>query len=110
MKLLFDQNLSPRLVKTLENLYPGSIHVRDVGLHEASDEAVGDYALQHGLIIISKDSDFHQRSFLFGYPPKIIWIGRGNCSTREIEELLRARFSDLVRFEQDTAGSFLILE
>lgn len=110
MKLLFDQNLSPRLVEALQDLYPGSVHVREVGLANASDESVWTYAAQQGLTIISKDTDFHQRSFLSGHPPKVIWIRRGNCSTTEIEAILRARHPDLQGFEKDTVGAFLALE
>lgn len=110
MKLLFDQNLSPRLVKALVDLYPGSIHVRDVGLHNASDETVWEYAARHGLTIVSKDADFHQRSFLFGPPPKVVWVRRGNCSTSDIEAILRAHHTDLQWFEQDEKGAFLALE
>jgi predicted nuclease of predicted toxin-antitoxin system len=40
VKLLFDQNLPSRLVRSLGDLYPGSFHVRDVGLHDAADETV----------------------------------------------------------------------
>jgi len=110
VKLLFDQNLSPRLIKALEDLYPGSVHVRDVGLNNALDETVWNYAARHGLTIISKDSDFHQRSFLFGHPPKVVWIRRGNCSTNDIEAILRAYHADLTEFEQNEEGAFLTLE
>ncbi len=109
MKLLFDQNLSPRLVPALAALYPGSVHVRNVGLQAASDEAVWDYALQHGLVIVSKDADFHQRLFVAGPPPKAIWIQRGNCTTREIETLLRRHASDVRAFVQDETSAFLAL-
>ena len=110
MKRLFDQNLSPWLVTALADLFPESIHVRDVGLRDAPDEAVWDYAARHGLTIVSKDADFHQRSFLFGHPPKVVWIKRGNCSTTEIHTILRAHHADLGAFEQDADGAFLILE
>ncbi len=109
MRLLFDQNLSPRLVGVLTDLYPGSIHVRDVGLQAADDEAVWNYAGAHGLVIVSKDSDFRQRSFLFGHPPKVIWIRLGNCSTSQIEAILRSRCNDLFAFELDSRDSFLAL-
>ncbi|WP_238590347.1 DUF5615 family PIN-like protein [Nitrospira moscoviensis] len=69
--MLFDQNLSHRLVKALCHDYPGSEHVRNIGLGEAADEAVWRYAAENGFILISKDADFHQRSFLFGHPPEI---------------------------------------
>lgn len=110
MKLRFDQNLSPRLVRSLADLYPGSVHVRDVGLHNALDEAIWEYAALYGLSIVSKDADFHQRSFLFGPPPKVIWVRRGNCSTSDIEAILRGHHANLHWFVQDAKGAFLVLE
>ena len=109
MRLLFDQNLSPRLVQALADCYPGSLHVRDIGLQSSPDDAVWAYAAKHGLTIVSKDADFHQRSFLIGSPPKVVWIRRGNCSTDDIEAMLRSRRDDLATFEQDTVKAFLAL-
>ena len=71
MKLLFDQNLSPRIPNQLEDIFPGSVHVREVGLIKATDTLIWEYARQHELILISKDADFHQRSLLFGPPTSI---------------------------------------
>lgn len=79
MRLLFDQNLSPRLMEMMQDLYPQSLHVRDIGLGSADDRAVWAYAKSHEYTIVSKDSDFRQLSFTFGHPPKVIWIRRGNC-------------------------------
>ena len=110
MKLLFDQNRSSRLVKALGDLYPGSVLVRDVGLHNATDELVWSYAAKHGLAIISKDSDFHQRSFLAGHPPKVIWIRCGNCSTTEVEAILRGHADAIGTFENNVEAAFLVLE
>ena len=90
-------------------LYPGSIHVRDVGLQSADDEAVWSCAAQHSLIVVSKDADFRQRSFLFGHPPKVVWIQRGNCPTIEIETILRDYYDDILLFQQDEASSFVAL-
>ena len=89
MKLLFDENLSPRLVANLTREFPESLHVRDIGLERAMDESIWGYAKDNGFVIVSKDSDFHQLSFLFGHPPKVIWIQRGNCSTADVLSLLR---------------------
>jgi len=58
VKLLFDQNLSPKLVDRFSDLFPDSRHVRDVGLSEASDREVWEFARASGLAIVSKDSDF----------------------------------------------------
>ena len=109
MNLLFDQNLSHRLVSSLADIFPNSSHVRNVGLGRADDDAVWQYAVAHSFSIVSKDSDFHQLSFLRGHPPKVVWIRRGNCSTDEIESLLRQHEADLRAFEQDPDASFLVL-
>jgi len=109
VKLLFDQNLSHRLVEGLSKAFSGSVHVRDVGLEAASDQAVWEFARTGGYVIVSKDSDFHQMSFLFGAPPKVVWIRKGNCSTDEIAEILRSRQHDLESFLTAPVASFLIL-
>ena len=89
--LLLDQNLSPRLVGRLADLFPASTHVATVGLAESADETVWDYAAANGRIVVTKDSDFNDLAVLAGPPPHVVWIQRGNCSTAELEELLRAR-------------------
>ena len=108
MKLLFDQNLSHRLVPALADAFPDSNHVRNVELGRADDDAVWQYATAQGFAIVSKDSDFHQLSFVRGHPPKVVWIRRGNCSTDEIESLLRQREPDLRAFDRDPNASFLV--
>lgn len=110
VKLLFDQNPSHRLVIALKDEFPDSQHVREVGLKEASDEAVWLYAARHGFAIVTKDADFHQRSFLFGHPPKGIWIRRGNCSTPEIKAILRTHHNDIKGPGLDEQGTFLALD
>jgi predicted nuclease of predicted toxin-antitoxin system len=109
MKLLFDENLSPQLVRLLGDLFPGSVHVRDVGLKAADDLVVWEYAQVNSLIICSKDSDMHQRSFLLGYPPKVVWVRLGNCSTSDVEHLLRTHFAAIEAFAADGYASFLTL-
>jgi len=110
MRFLFDENLSPRLVSALADLYPGSRHVRDVGLASADDATVWSHAAAGGFTIVSKDGDFHQRSFLFGHPPKVIWIRRGNCSTATIEAILRTRHADVHAFAADPDAALLALD
>ncbi|HAG84324.1 MAG TPA: hypothetical protein DCL61_25005 [Cyanobacteria bacterium UBA12227] len=90
--LLFDQNLSPRLVDRLADIYPGSLHVDGIGLPTAPDHEVWEYARQHDYIIVTKDADFSELSLLLGFPPKVIWIRRGNCSTGDIERMLRENY------------------
>jgi predicted nuclease of predicted toxin-antitoxin system len=76
-------------------------------LKSAPDEQVWAYARQHGFAIVSKDADFRQRSFLYGHPPKVIWIGLGNCSTRMIEQLLRNRHGEVTDFLKHPSKAFL---
>jgi predicted nuclease of predicted toxin-antitoxin system len=109
VKLLFDENLSPVLPAALANCYHGSQHVRDVGLRASPDADVWAYAALNELVIVTKDSDFRQRSFLLGYPPKVIWIALGNCSTRAVEALLRRRLAEVTEFLADNVKAFLVL-
>jgi predicted nuclease of predicted toxin-antitoxin system len=109
MKLLFDENLSPKLVSKLSGLFPGSVHVRDVSLASAADPLVWQYALAHDFIIVSKDEDFHHLSFLRGAPPKVIGLEVGNTSTKFVVELLRDRYSEIQAFGADTTAAFLAL-
>ena len=109
MKLLFDQNLSFRLVEALQTQFPASSHVRFELLGTATDTEIWDYAKVEGYIIVSKDSDFHQRSLTFGSPPKVIWIQRGNCSTDEIIAILQGHLPDIQRFVAEPEAAFLEL-
>ena len=109
MRLLFDENLSPKLVLLLADQFPNSLHVRDVGLEAADDQSVWNYAGSQGLVIVSKDSDMHQRSFLFGAPPKVVWVRLGNCSTSDVADLLLRHVQTLEEFYTDEFTSFLSL-
>ncbi len=101
MKLLLDQNISRKLVKDLTDLFPGSDHVYPLGLYTTSDEQIWNYALDNGCTIVTQDSDFNERSLLFGYPPKVIWLRTGNTSTENISKLLRDHCKDIQVFEKD---------
>lgn len=89
MKLLFDQNLSHRLVGLLENLFPNSIHVRQIGLHEADDLTIWNHAKEHDLVIVTQDSDYADWNKIRGVPPPIVWLRCGNASVDEIHAKLR---------------------
>ncbi len=109
MRLLFDQNLSPKLVERLGDLFPGSVHVQSVGLDRASDDQVLEYSRLNGFVIVTKDVDFNNLSVVRGVPPKVIWLLLGNCTTAQIEGLLRARFSAIEAFEKDPEAGTLAL-
>lgn len=103
MKLLLDHNLSPKLVQHLTDLYPGSDHVWNLGLAEADDPDIWDVARSGDFCIVTKDSDFNDLASTRGFPPKVIWIRRGNCSTRDMEQILR-RDQALVHALHDDDG------
>ena len=109
MKLLFDENLAPRLVAQVIDLFPGSEHVRNVGLATADDAAVWEYAKASGFAIVSKDADFRQLSFLYGSPPKVVWLRVGNRSTRQIDSIMRANAAAFEAFEADPVASMLVV-
>lgn len=109
MKLLFDENLSPRLVQAVEPEYPGSAHVRTLGLRGATDSAIWERARQEAYAIASKDNDFRQLSFLHGAPPKVIWLSVGNAGTEAILRFLRNQRVEIQAFEADTEASLLVL-
>ena len=104
MKLLFDENLSFRLCELLSELFPGSTHVRDVGLERADDRTIWNYAADRGFVVVSLDVDFAEMAALLGAPPKTIWLRSGNQPTEITAELLRAHFALIQNFESDNAA------
>lgn len=99
MKLLFDENLSPRLAERLQVRFPGSSHVQDCGLGASPDDSIWAFARDNAFVIVSKDSDFHDLSVLRGAPPRVIWLRAGNCSTTQIQNLLERASSAIEEFE-----------
>ena len=105
MKLLFDQNLSDQLA----DLFPNSTHVKTIGLDTATDTELWDYARDNDYFIVSKDTDFRNRSVIHGYPPKVIWIRIGNCSTGAVENNLRKHFAEIKEFAGDANVGLFVL-
>ncbi len=80
-----------------------------MGLDRASDLAVWNAARDQGYTIASRDADFSDLTALFGFPPKVIWIRRGNCSTREIEAILRLHYDAMAVFYENPNLGILAL-
>jgi predicted nuclease of predicted toxin-antitoxin system len=100
MKLLFDHNLSLRFVLILADLYPNSQHVFPLQMDQDDDGLI---------VIVTRDSDYNDLSLVRGFPPKVIWIRRGNCSTKEIETILRSSAQDIHEFFQTPSLGILTL-
>jgi predicted nuclease of predicted toxin-antitoxin system len=107
MKLLFDQNLSFKLCRLLDDLFPGSSQARIAGLAGASDRAIWDHAEANGFTIVTHDSDFAEMAALRGAPPKVIWLRCGNQPTTVIEHLLRSQSGVMSVFLEDDSAACL---
>lgn len=88
MKLLVDQNISPKIVNQLTDLFPGSKQVRHLELENASDSSLFEYAKQNRFSIVTFDSDFVDLNIIRGITPKIIWLRTGNLTTKSVAQLL----------------------
>ena len=105
MKLLLDNNLSQKLVENLADIFPESSHVALLGLDRSSDSEVWNAARERGYTLVSKDSDFNELLTAKGFPPKVIWLRLGNCTTLEAAQALRTHSEAIIEFDQDdTAG------
>ncbi len=109
MKLLFDENLSPRLVGIVAADWPDSLHVDAAGLRAATDETIWRFARDQGFAIVSKDDDFSSLALVRGAPPKVIWLQIGNASTSRVAEVLRDKAKIIERFSVNPTEALLTL-
>ena len=103
MKLLFDQNISHRIKKLLEDDFPARDQIRRLKLENKSDKEIWTFAGQNGYVIVTFDADFYEFSSLYGHPPKIIWLRFGNNTTSGIAETLiekRELISDFIKQDE----------
>jgi predicted nuclease of predicted toxin-antitoxin system len=110
VKLLFDENLSYRLAAQLAAVFPDSQHVDSVGFHSRTDIEIWNFAGNNGFIIITKNDDFRQRSFLSGAPPEVVWLLIGNAGTQRIAQLRIDSSQPIEAFYHDPDDSLVILE
>ena len=109
MKLLLDENLSDRIINKIIYLYPDSAHVKTLALINTDDAIIWEYAKANSFVIVSKDSDFHQRSLLYGHPPKFIFLRIGNGPTSKIVQILTDNFVTIIQFDSSETESILVL-
>ncbi|MCF8296481.1 MAG: DUF5615 family PIN-like protein [Saprospiraceae bacterium] len=112
MKLLFDQNISFRLLSKINDIFPESYQVRELGLENSTDLQIWSYAKRNKMSIVTFDADFYDLSILKGYPPKIIWLRVGNKTTNNLEIVLRRNYNHIQIFlnteESSELGCFEI--
>ncbi len=109
MRLLFDQNLSPKLAEYFNRSFAGSEHLQNLNLNKSSDTLVWEFAKSNEFTIVTKDSDFNNLVSFFGFPPKVIWIRRGNCSTTDIIKLIEHNFDKISAFINDNINGILTI-
>jgi len=107
VKLLLDENLSPRLVGRLASLFPVLVHVRDVGLKQGSDSMIWEWAKTNDHTILTTDADFVALSAGRGWPPKVIHLEECDSPLRVIEELIRQNAVRISEFMKDRGTGLL---
>ncbi len=110
MRLLFDEHLSPKLVRRLADIFPGSAHVHGLGLRGSKDRSIWEVARANGFVLVSRDSDFEHLAMTLGAPPRVVLIRAQDGRTTVIEAVLRRRATDIESFGRDSNASLLILE
>ena len=109
MKLLFDQNISFRLVKKLKDIFSNAKQVRELGLENSTDSEIFDYAKKNDYSIVTFDSDFCDLNIIRGFPPKIIWIRTGNTTTKNLELIIRRKSETIKTFLKEDFGCLEII-
>ena len=97
------------MVTRLADVFPGSGHVYPLGLDRESDDAVWNYARDNGFTLVTKDADFSDMNLLRGFPPRVLWLRIGNCTTTQVEALLRLNRTIIEQMENDPATGILAL-
>ncbi len=103
MKLLLDENLSPRICKLLADVFPDAQSVLRLGLGGASDAQLFELASREQYVIVSKDSDFVDRAIVSKADVKVVRLRIGNCSTIQGADMLRESAELLQEFSRSSA-------
>jgi predicted nuclease of predicted toxin-antitoxin system len=109
VKLLFDENLSRKLVQRLDDLFAGSSHAAIEGLLSSPDTVVWEHAKTHGFAIVTADADFYEMAAAFGPPPKVIWLRGCDYPTAIAERLIRTHAIRVGEFLRNEDQGVLIL-
>ena len=109
MRLLFDQNVSYRVVKKLKSILPDAIGVREIGLYNADDYQIWEYALKNEYMVVTFDKDIPAIESVRGFPPKIIWLRTGNLRNSAVISLFTGRLDEFTSFIADERKGCLMV-
>ena len=101
MKLLFDQNISFRVIRQIHEIFPEAKHVKDFDLQHASDRNIWNYARANQYNIVTLDADFYDLVTLEGHPPKVIWLRLGNTSSLNLARIFNEHQNIIKSFIAD---------
>jgi predicted nuclease of predicted toxin-antitoxin system len=96
VKLLFDENISYKICRRLDNLFPNSQHINTLNLERSQDIQIWEFAKRENFVIVTQDSDFNDIVALKNFPPYVIWLRTGNARVSEIEYVLRHNYSRII--------------
>jgi predicted nuclease of predicted toxin-antitoxin system len=109
MKLLFDQNISFRVVKQLLLDWPGIVHVSHCKLIDSLDSKIWAYAKESNYCIVTHDDDFDDLFSLYGFPPKVVKLKTGNLSNIQTVTILRKHAETIGQFINNPEEGFLTI-
>jgi len=109
VKLWLDENLSMRLVPALQTRFPGSSQVALLGLQQARDAQICEYAADQDFVIGSKDDDIRRPVAARGYRPRLIHLALGNVGNSAVLAAPLAAADRLhLAFDDPTTGVVVI--
>lgn len=88
MKFIVDAQLPPLLAEELRKAGCDAVAVREIGLRDAKDSQIWDYAVRNGAAIVTKDEDFAERGLHTANAPVIIWLRIGNATNPKLMQWL----------------------
>ncbi len=95
MIFLVDAQLPPFLAQAMNEAGHPAKHVEELGLRDARDQDIWQYAVQHDLAVMTKDFDFVERGFRMTHGPAVIWLRLGNCSRERLVAAVLSRISHI---------------
>jgi len=98
VNLLFDQNISFRIIAKISSFFPKAKQVRQLGIENYSDNEIWKFAKENHYTIVTFDADFFDLSNFKGHPPKIIWLRFGNTKTDFLAEVINSKSSIIQDF------------
>ena len=107
MKLLFDQNISFRILHKISAYFTEAKQIRSLGLENSTDSEIWEYAKTHDFTIVTFDADFIDLTNLKGFPPKIVWLRIGNTTTENIAKVIIENHAKLEEFIENNEIAFL---